>query len=282
MKFCDANPYIRFAQRFFFKRHKVIFNVFDCRIMYILKGCLDIVIEGQKHCLSDDSLFYCPSGSVYEISSVDGCDICVLNFDFDTQRSSVTSTVSPIELLSADKPVFEKNNIFDDCPSLNSHVAIEKAVFLKQAMADITDEFNEKRIFFREKASAILKELVCEIVRHELNGDEKTTKMLDTIITYIRKNPKGDLSNKKLASVAGYHEYHLNRLFLKYTGVTIHKYIIEARIERAKKLLLASDMTTAMIAEELGFCGSAHFASCFKRLVGCNPSEYKSDMGRKI
>ena len=105
MKFCDANPYIRFAQRFFFKRHKVIFNVFDCRIMYILKGCLDIVIEGQKHCLSDDSLFYCPSGSVYEISSVDGCDICVLNFDFDTQRKFKASLFKemPITKLSMEE-----------------------------------------------------------------------------------------------------------------------------------------------------------------------------------
>ena len=49
MKSNELNPYLRFAQRFFFMREKCTFNVFDCRIIYVLSGILNINIEGNDY-----------------------------------------------------------------------------------------------------------------------------------------------------------------------------------------------------------------------------------------
>ena len=50
-----------------------------------------------------------------------------------------------------------------------------------------------------------------------------------------------------------------------------HHYILDARIERAKSLLLGGDLSIAEVAQKVGFLDQSHFTRYFKRLVGITP-----------
>lgn len=73
---------------------------------------------------------------------------------------------------------------------------------------------------------------------------------------------------------------HLSRVFRKTTGTTLEQYLIQQRIELAKRALLDPRLNVAEVAERCGFCNPAYFASVFKKYVKCTPREFASQPHR--
>jgi AraC-like DNA-binding protein/ligand-binding sensor protein len=69
---------------------------------------------------------------------------------------------------------------------------------------------------------------------------------------------------------------HLSRVFRRTTGMTLEVYLIQQRVELAKRLLLDPRLNVAEVAERCGFCNPAYFASVFKKYVQCTPREFAS------
>jgi AraC family transcriptional regulator len=84
-----------------------------------------------------------------------------------------------------------------------------------------------------------------------------------------------------LAAVAeevGMSRYHFSRAFKQSMGLSPINYIVQQRIERAKKLLVETDLPIADIALRAGFSGQSHFTTFFRRLVGVTPRSFRMGM----
>jgi AraC family transcriptional regulator len=84
-----------------------------------------------------------------------------------------------------------------------------------------------------------------------------------------------------LAAVAeevGMSRYHFSRAFKQSMGSSPINYIVQQRIERAKKLLVETDLPIADIALRAGFSGQSHFTTFFRRLVGVTPRSFRMRM----
>lgn len=68
---------------------------------------------------------------------------------------------------------------------------------------------------------------------------------------------------------------YLSHLFSEVEGITIEKYIIQQKIERAKELLVYDEMNLSQIAFELGYSSVAHLSAQFKKTTGLTPSHFK-------
>ncbi len=68
---------------------------------------------------------------------------------------------------------------------------------------------------------------------------------------------------------------YLSTLFSSQEGVTIEKYLIRQRIERAKELLAYKELTLSEIAWKLGYSSVAHLSGQFKKVTGMTPSAFK-------
>jgi AraC family transcriptional regulator len=79
----------------------------------------------------------------------------------------------------------------------------------------------------------------------------------------------------ELAELCSMTVRQLGRAFKEETGKTLGKYIDEAIIERAFRLLLETDATITEVAAALGFSTSASFAYSFRRSTGLAPSEVR-------
>lgn len=66
--------------------------------------------------------------------------------------------------------------------------------------------------------------------------------------------------------------FHFSRVFKQSTGVSPNIYMIEQRIERAKRLLTETDLPIAEIALRVGFASQSHFTTTFRRLTGPLPN----------
>lgn len=96
-----------------------------------------------------------------------------------------------------------------------------------------------------------------------------------TLVTdYIHEHLQQDLSLKEIAAIAQISQYHFSRLFKQKMGITLHQYILQRRIERAKELLQHSQLSIADVALRVGFCDQSHFTRSFKRIVGMPPKQF--------
>jgi AraC-like DNA-binding protein len=73
------------------------------------------------------------------------------------------------------------------------------------------------------------------------------------------------------------HDYgQLSRLFSTVEGMTIEKFVIAQKIERAKELLLYDELTLAEIADQIGYSSPQHLSNQFRQATGLTPSQFKS------
>lgn len=94
-------------------------------------------------------------------------------------------------------------------------------------------------------------------------------------VEYIHDHLDEDLSLINLAEQLNLSSFHFARLFKNSLGVSPHQYILQNRIDRAKKLIATStDSNLTEIGLRVGFFDQAHFTKAFKRTVGVTPRSF--------
>jgi AraC family transcriptional regulator len=90
-------------------------------------------------------------------------------------------------------------------------------------------------------------------------------------VAYIEDNLTTDLSLREIADVLGVSVSHLKTAFRQSTGVPVHQYVIQRRVERAKALLCGSSLSIKEVAHESGFSHQSHLANQMRRILGLSP-----------
>ena len=79
-----------------------------------------------------------------------------------------------------------------------------------------------------------------------------------------------------LAREAGYSKFHFARTFAEAYGESPRAYLTRRRIERAKNLLRAANLSVTEVCFLVGFESLGSFSTVFHRLVGQPPSAYRA------
>lgn len=104
-------------------------------------------------------------------------------------------------------------------------------------------------------------------------GDRRLLQISD----YIQAHLDQPIRLSGLAAIADMSQYHFSRLFKQSTGLSPHKYVINQRVEKAKKLLKESNLSLSDIALECGFNSQSHFGKSFRDLASITPSQYRKN-----
>ncbi|MBN8670026.1 MAG: helix-turn-helix domain-containing protein [Chitinophagales bacterium] len=100
--------------------------------------------------------------------------------------------------------------------------------------------------------------LLCEYVRAIVNNSGKMQKLS----TYIESNLHRSY-------------YHLSKTFSSETGLTIEKYFLALKMEKAKELILEDKLSLSSIGWQLGYTSSQTFSTQFKKVTGLTPGAFK-------
>ncbi|NJM70979.1 MAG: helix-turn-helix transcriptional regulator [Scytonema sp. RU_4_4] len=99
---------------------------------------------------------------------------------------------------------------------------------------------------------------------------------LQRVIEFIIDNLADNLLLGTMAQEVSMSQYHFARLFKQSTGLSPYQYVIHCRIERAKMLLLQSQLKISEVASHVGFADQSQFTRHFKRLLGVTPKEIRT------
>jgi len=99
-------------------------------------------------------------------------------------------------------------------------------------------------------------------------------KLIQQIKDYIAQHCRENLSIAELSAFAGYTPNHLCILFKKYTKQSIHKYLMQVRLQLAKETLESGQHQIKKVAFLSGFNDQLYFSRIFKKTFGRSPSEY--------
>jgi AraC family transcriptional regulator len=100
---------------------------------------------------------------------------------------------------------------------------------------------------------------------------------LKQVKSYIEENLEANLSLSMLSGVAALSPIHFARQFKRSTGQSPYQYLLNARIDAAKRLL-RSQLPIAEIAFRCGFAHQEHLTRTFRKLTGTTPAAYRRNV----
>ena len=132
--------------------------------------------------------------------------------------------------------------------------------------------------------AAMLRQL---LTQWETDRSEKNQASFSSTVQKAMLYVHDHLSDEGLsiAAVAGtvlfIHPDYFGKLFKKETGIAFTRYVMDLRMDRAKKLIAERpDIKVYELCEATGFGENPHyFSQVFRSCCGCTPSEYKRAMG---
>ncbi len=96
---------------------------------------------------------------------------------------------------------------------------------------------------------------------------------LKNVIDYVRSSIHGVICLEGLASSIHLSVFHFSRLFKNTIGVSPYHFVLQLKIEYAKKLI-KQRISIGDIAYMLAFTDSAHFCNAFKKIAGQSPLQF--------
>ena len=94
-------------------------------------------------------------------------------------------------------------------------------------------------------------------------------------INYIETYYCSNIRIKDISDAIYISSPHLQKIFVKYMGITPYQYIMDCRHRKAKEMLESTYVSIEEIARRCGFVNSAHFSTAFRQREGIPPFEYR-------
>lgn len=100
---------------------------------------------------------------------------------------------------------------------------------------------------------------------------------LKDAVSYLEANMPARVELATLAELAGLSQSHYSRAFKASTGLAPYQWQLQARVERAKNLLLNTNGCLQDVAEATGFADAVHFGRVFRKMTGATPAAWRMD-----
>lgn len=105
-----------------------------------------------------------------------------------------------------------------------------------------------------------------------MQGENPTIKR---IYTYVQEHLTEDFTVSSVAREMNISIYYLSHLFKTVTGISILEFRNEARLTKAKHLLINTDNSISEIALQCGYSNASYFAEIFSRSEKVSPTDFR-------
>jgi AraC family transcriptional regulator len=100
-------------------------------------------------------------------------------------------------------------------------------------------------------------------------------RQLQLVRDYIQANIDQPISVAEMADLLHMDAYAFMRSFKRATLISPHQFLIHARVQLARRLLMETADPLVQIANRCGFCSQSHFGSAFRKDSGMSPKNFR-------
>lgn len=107
-------------------------------------------------------------------------------------------------------------------------------------------------------------------------SDDQYTPVVREILNYMKENYREDMSLKVLSQKYCMNTSYLGQIFQKEVGCSFNQYLSKLKNEKAKELILGTNMKITDIAKEVGYPDTSYFYKKFKQCYGVSPASLRT------
>lgn len=231
------------------------------RLSLFNNECGEFVINNNFYKIDRLKLYFLKPKDVFQVVPYKDSTLDITNILFNFSDSIYASK--------------DTQNLYK-IPSVISNIDLDYTAYL---FSSIYSEFSHNMLYYNERINLMLADLFYIILRQiNISTDNylPISKNLDDIFNFIYNNADKQISNEYIGQVFHFHPNYINSLIKKATGMSLHQYLINLKINRAIELLHDTNMSIGDIAKLVGFNDIAYFSRYFKKREGYSPSLYRT------
>lgn len=264
--------------------------IFDHLLLYTREGAGWLHMQGERWPIASRSLMVIPPGVLHETTHDPASASMMLNIHFDWVEREDSPRVpvnlpTPADTLACThwmRPAFEGE------PALALPPVIDRfspGVY-ESAFFTILDAAGSPTPADALRAKGAMTQLLAHLLQGLADPEPvddisaHALQRLDGLAAHIEERLHEELTIPELAAQCNLSETHFRRAFRARFGAAPTPYIREARLERARRLLLHEQLPIKRIAEVAGFQSIHYFTRSFTARFGVSPARYRSQQGR--
>ncbi|MCR5090888.1 MAG: response regulator [Oscillospiraceae bacterium] len=115
-----------------------------------------------------------------------------------------------------------------------------------------------------------------EVIRGRDSRNNRSAGAIRQAVVYIDEHfAEEEISLNRVAAAVNMSPNHFSASFSQEMGQTFIEYLIRRRIDRAKELLMTTDLQSGEICYQVGYRDPQYFSSTFKKAVGMTPTAFR-------
>ena len=148
----------------------------------------------------------------------------------------------------------------------------------------LADEIDQGQPGGKLYAESLVNALAVHLLRHystdslvdDIQFGGLPAHKLRRVAEFIEENLDRDLELAEIAQAADLSPYHFARSFKQTTGFTPIQFLMQRRVELAKRLLAEEDAPIVEVGLRSGFKNQSHFTTLFRRFTSLTPKAYRN------
>ncbi|ANE45526.1 hypothetical protein SY83_03480 [Paenibacillus swuensis] len=145
-----------------------------------------------------------------------------------------------------------------------------------RSLQDMLTEMQSQQAYQTHKLNALMSMIVIDHLRMAAPADfGHNQDNFGYTRNFMDENFNQKMTLESLAAMAGYSSDHFRHQFKTKFGLSPMQYLLNKRLENARRLLLYSNLSVTSIAMECGFSTDAQFCTLFKREQGTSPRAFR-------
>ena len=244
-------------------------------IIVVYEGDFTIKIDGRPHSLSRGAIACVPPGKTLNLylnnSGIDGYMMSFSSLFFELLQIPIGVSKDKLMINSESDPIENTLNRIDQIFSLiKDGLSNSDDLFRKEKLLNLVAVFYIEILNAYAQSNPIAKKLC------KSDGLNRKNKICKDFFVLVKQHSREERQLKFYADKLCVSPKHLSLLIKKATGLPANKWITDAVIYDAKRLLQDSGNSVKEIAYLLNFSNQSFFGKYFKREVGISPSDYQS------
>ncbi|MBO5221229.1 MAG: helix-turn-helix transcriptional regulator [Clostridia bacterium] len=162
-------------------------------------------------------------------------------------------------------------------PIYNTPISLPDVSDFMSVQQKIVYETKNRSTYSREAIDALLRYFLIKLTEatSRIRYESRTLDKINHLRNEIYDEPDLPWSVKMMAQRVNFSPSYFQKIYREIFNIPCMTDVISSRIERAKSLLMLTDLTARQIAVACGYENETHFSRQFRQITGKTPGEYR-------